>query len=281
MAVQVVQQQEAVVTNGNVFSEVGNILGWFIHYWWAWLLMIVCIVAVFVMFYLYKKLDEERKQRDDVVFLRFKNLLMSCSDNAKKNWIRDYWNPVSLFLLIIPLFGWAIIPFVRTEASAKIRNIDGTFIGWYMGHTYLDDGIFALMYYVKKSWFFFKIPQIMLIPKTIVSSSTDEEGKEVLKYININPCRINKYTGDHDLNVKSIVKRGQYYWFPVLLTEDHQPINLAPTIMADLQKYTGYEILENLVSDFSSGMRSAVQANPDVRKAQLVDEKPKELEDEK
>ena len=279
MAVQVIPQEElAVSSGGGMFAGMGDFVGWLVHYWWAWLLLLVLIILVGVLYYMYKLLEDERRQRDDVVYLRYRNLMKSCEDNAKSSWLREYWNPMSLLLLPLVVIGWILIPFIKKEASARIRNIDGDFVGWYMGHTFCDDGVYALMYYTKKSWFFFKIPKIILLPSMVSVSTFDESGKEHIKYIDVEPYRINSYNGDHDLNIKDVLKRGQYYYFPVFVTKDHKPINLSATMVNDLQKYTGYEIIENLVSDYSKSMRSAVQINADVRKEQLKDEKPKDAD---
>jgi hypothetical protein len=271
MAVEVIQgetTQEA--TQGGVFGGIVDIYDFFADNWVLMVTFVIILVLAIGAYFLWKKLADERKRRDDVVYLNYCNIDDSCRDNAKKEWIRKYWNPKSLFLLLLPVIGWILIPFVKSESSAKIRDRDNNFIGWYRGHSYTDDGMLSVKYYNSKSFIFFEDTKILLVPTRITEKIKNEKGVESTKIHKIKPAIFKPE--ELQISMTGVRKRGNYFWYPVLVTESGDPISLSDSTIENLQKSTGYEVIENLTSDFSMQMRKAVNIAADVRKDQETTE---------
>lgn len=265
MAVEVVQNPQTAQSTGALapFAEVYH---FFADNWILMVSFLIVAILAFAVYLIWKKLDEERKERDDKVYLHYVNVVSSCIDNARDNWIRKYWNPASLFLLLIPVIGWIIIPFVKKEGSNTIRDIDNNFVGFYRGHSYLDDGTIAIMYYRTKSFFFFEDTKVLVIPTNIALKTEDDRGNTKVFYRKIKPVRFeDNYV---KINMTSTRKRGMYFWFPVLVDEERSSIHLSSTIIDNLKSSTGYEVIESLTSDFSRQMQKAVNISAEVRKTQ-------------
>lgn len=264
--------------NTGTLSGLGEIWAFFANNWVLMVSVLVILLLVGIVFFIWKRLSDERKERDDKVYLHYINVHESCVANSRTEWIRKYWNPVSLWLVLLPVIGWFIIPFVKKESSNKIRDIDNNFVGWYRGHSFLDDGTVALFYYKTKSFIFFEDTKILLIPTSIAVNSFDEDKNPVLEHEKISP--VNFSDSGIKVSMTGTRKRGMYFWFPILVNHDRNPIHLSSTIIENLKSSTGYEVVESLTSDFSKQIQKAVNISADVRKSQETDTPTKDVQQE-
>lgn len=266
MAVKVVEEGGQTQQQGGMMDPLYEIIAFFQNNWELIIAAIIIGALAIGFYFLYKRISDEREQRDNKVYLHFVNVEDSCIENTKKEWINKYWKPSSLWLLLIPIFGWIAIPFVKKESSAKIRNIDGDFVGWYRGHTYLDDGTVAIRYYNSKSFFFFEDTKILLIPTKIDYTEKDDDGNKIKKFLKVNPVHFKDY--EIRVSMEGVRKRGMYFYFPVLVTNEGNPIHLSETIIEKLRSNTGYEVIEGLTADYSRQIQKAVNISADVRRHQ-------------
>lgn len=264
---------ETPKNNVGAFSGINDITTFFADYW-VW--MIICLVLIIVagiLWYVIKRMQDDAKLKEDVVYKSYLNILDSCMENSNKLWIRKKWNPTSLLLLLIPVIGWVFIPFIKKERSAKIRDIDGNLKGYYRGHSKLSTGDIALLYYNTKEFIFFEKKKILIIPTSIKV----KQGKND-SFKNIDSYYLNKNTGEWTIRAVGFERRGTYFFYPTLIS-DNGVIPLEKHITQSLKHYTGYEIIENLTTDFSRQMREAVNMSATVRGSQEMKEPVKNLGD--
>jgi len=113
-----------------------------------WIMVAIVVVALAIgLYYVIRKLDDERKERDDPIYQNYKNIIKSCSQNADKSRINKKYAKINLL--------WLGIPVVWNDFSNKLYDYHNNFMGYYRGHSYSQDGSLCFLAY-KSSFLFFE-----------------------------------------------------------------------------------------------------------------------------
>lgn len=257
---------------------------------WVWILIFILIIILFVViWYLFKKLEDERKERDEPNYAAYKSIVSTCKLRANPRRIRKKWNWKSIFLIFIPFPPiWILIPFIKSEHSDQYVDAKYRLIGYYRGEFRSMDGtIYALMYKEKFMVFFerlfvVKIPIILPYRIEEKDKKTGETKLTEIKKINLS----NKFiqmgkddTGHTRIVCNDIEKLGQYYFCPVYDYEfdGHGDVLDYRKIMeASIADNTNYLFFSQLTNQLKNQMEKMVYFNPSIVAAQKMPEKTKE-----
>jgi len=268
----------------------GAIKGMFQFFYQHWRLMLVAVfifILGIVVYYLFKKLEDERRERDEPGYQLYKSTVRTCILQARAELIRKHWNPKSLLLLFIPV-AWPLIPFIKTEHSAKVVDRTNQVIGYYRGEFTGMDNSYNLLVYKKRYLFFFEDRFLIKIPLSVKYTITkrnrsgeierDNTGKPKTKITELKLESVIRYLPNDDIKLLciSIERIGLYYYCPVVV-DDSTGVTL------DFRQHVEGAIIDNtyqlmvqrLLNLGAKQMEKGMMFNPHLQFAQKSPEKTK------
>ena len=256
-----------------------SFLGWIWTNIWLIVIAIICIVLAFVIYYLFKRMEEERHERDDPVYERYKNYMRDCELNADKSKIRKNYSLVNLL--------WLGIPLVKKEHSSRIIGMSGELFGFYRGHSWSQDGYYILLCYKEKSFIFFESRFLIKVPYKVMVTvkKLDKISGEPMLDINKRPIPLRQIidyskfmdefpNGDIRLWSPSLQKIS-YFRYPVFVDKDKNLIDMRGMIGTNIIEDSQTAMLGRILSTGSTMVEKAMLHNPNVKYNQLSPEKTK------
>lgn len=271
---------------GSPFEETRNLFqrmfGWIGDYWWFIIVLIILGIAIVIIWMIYKKLEEERKERDDPIYERYKATQRDCVLNCNRKWIRKNYAWYNVFVLGLPLF--------HREHSAKILDIYNNNKGWYRGECTKSEGTLNILAYKHKWLLFFEQTFVIKIPlyckfKVKIKDKEgltikDKKGKFKWKY---ELWDFRKYitrlpNGDLKLSMADLEEFG-YYKRPVFVGEDERVIDMRTKFGEMLLEETYESMYGRVLGTGSQSVEKAMLFNPELKFRQMSPEKTKEEKD--
>jgi len=258
----------------------------FLHNNWGWLLfaMILCIVGI-VLYYVVKKWEDERKERDEPGYQLYKSTIRTCKLQTDKKRIRKRWSWVNLL--------WLGIPIIMKEHSDKIVDMYNNLVGYYRGMYKGMDNSLNILMYKHKSFIFFedlfilKIPLILKFKSISDNPGEDKKSKklniEQLEsnakdyVINMNEYLYNMKNGDIKLlNCSGVERLGLYYYCPVFeLGKSLGVLDYRKVMEGVIVDKTYQVMLQRILNVGSRQMEKGMMFSPHLQYAQKAPEKTK------
>ena len=277
-------------------SQIPDAFGMIRSFWealpplWVWVIIICVTIAGVIIWIILAKLEDERKEKDDVLYEEYKNTVSDCELNADIKRLKNNYSLKNIFF-----FG---IPFFRNEHSAKILTFDGTLIGYYRGHSRRMDGTMNFLAYKNKFLFFerlftIKVPELYKVPKRdedgkiVYEDMMGEDGQPLLdsdgkkvQEITLIQKKLNpiQYLGNRDIRILcSHVQKISYFRIPVITDKEGNPLDMRQQI-GEAVRNTAYDLLAyRVMQQASRSMDVVANLNPNVKYNQKSPEKTKEL----
>ncbi len=174
----VVQEEPTTGFGGTGF--IGATIEFFRSNWKFMFVALIIILLAIIIWYLFKKIEEERHEREEPGYQLFKTVKASCRLNGTPTLIRKKWNPKSLLLIFIPIVGWILIPFIKKDHSAKLIDYNGELLGYYRGDYKGMDDTTNFLVYKHKKFLFFEDQFVIKVPTKLrmkAKKRDDETGK--------------------------------------------------------------------------------------------------------
>ena len=268
---------------------IGNVVDFFRGSWKFILVAAILVILFVIIWYLLKKIEEERHEREEPGYQLFKTVKTSCILNANKSLICRKWNPTSLFLIFIPVIGWFLIPFIKKDHSSKLIDYNGQLLGFYRGeYRGMDDTTNYLVYQSKK-FIFFEDLFVIKVPNKLrmKTKKRDKKGdlifdtkkKPILIDKNINLHNMVKLLPNGDIKIYciSLERIGLYYYCPVFLMDKGEGVLDYRQIVEGAVVDNTYQIMvQRLLNTASQAMEKGMLLNPNLKYAQMEPEKTKE-----
>jgi len=271
---------------GNFLTKTIEFFG---NNWKLMLIGVILVVTFIIIYMLLKKLEEERHEREEPGYQLFKTIKASCRLNARHDLIIKKWNPASLWLIVIPVFGWIIIPFIKKEHSAKLIDYNGKLIGYYRGEYKSMDNTINYLVYKTKLFFFFEDVFIVKVPLRLDVKHkkkdkqgkvlVDMKGKPLLEEHIINLGGMIKFLPNNDIKLYavSLEKVGTYYYCPVfILDNDSGMLDYRQIIEGAVIDSTYQVMVQRLLNTASQAMEKGMTLNPNLKYDQMAPEKTRE-----
>ncbi|KKN77147.1 hypothetical protein LCGC14_0363440 [marine sediment metagenome] len=265
LGAQVVEEQGVIRTD--MFSQV---FGFFGKAWkfmlWAVILFIFCIVV----YYLFKKLDDDRKERDEPGYQVYKALKKTCMLQSDKRRIRKSWALINLL--------WFGLPLIKREHSTKFLDISNRVLGYYRGEAQTMDNTINYLGYKRKFFIFFEETFIMKIPHIIKVKRKDKKtNEEKTETIDLTGYLKELPNGDIKIDCVGIERLGLYYYCPVfVIDEKHGKLDYRKVMEGSIVDTTYQTMLQRIVNVQAKMMEKATLSNPGVQAQRLGAEKTKE-----
>ena len=278
--------------SGNAIGGLKGMIDFLTHAWpWILVCAVIIILAV-VIFYLLNKLEDERKERDEPGYQLFKTVKMACELNADKSLIRQSFNPATLPLIFLPIFGWILMFIIKKEHSAKVVDYENNLFGYYRGSYISQDNTWNFLLYKSKWLLFFEQTFVLKCPLNVKFKRQvkDEHGKVKMSpdgktvILEDQEVSFRQYitrlpNGDFKLNATAMEQIGMYYKCPVYIIEDKNAI-------VDLRKYLEGAIVDNtyqimttrLLNTAAKQMEKGMMFSPDLQFRKQAPMKTKEEE---
>jgi len=264
------------LNNPSTTDGVTSFFSWLVSSTGYIIFAVLLIICAIVIWYIFKKMEEERIERDDPIYEAYKNTLRDCElqkDNAR---INKSWSLVNLF--------WLGFPIVKKEHSKRVLNYTNDIIGYYRGHCKTMDGFLNLMLYKEKLFGMFETKFILKCPLQIKNKVNlqdddgkvlvDEDGKprQAIKVIDYNDYVKTQANGDIKVMCASIQKQS-YFRYPVYVTNDGSVVDLRKDFHASLIDIGYDQMMSRIMSTGSQMVEKAMLHNPNVKFEQLSPEK--------
>ena len=217
---------QSTSTIGGATSLITGTAEFFMNAWPFLLGAVIVMILGCVVYFLLQRLEEERKERDEPGYQRYKNIVRSCLMGCKKEKIRKSWRLINLL--------WFGIPIIKKDHSAKIRDIDSNTIGYYRGEFKSMDNTYNFLCYKRKRLLFiedrfiikapiqikFKTPMYQKTKNGVIPVyDTDKQGKKIPRYedkiLSFGNRLKDLPNGDIQISCIDIEKLGTYYYCPV------------------------------------------------------------------
>jgi len=280
--VETTQPQTSVINSTS--GVLSGMIGFFYEYW-TWMLVSVCMLILgIIVYYLVMKLEEERKERDDVVYATFKDVKRDCTLHADSKKIKRTWSMINLL--------WFGLPFVKHEHSAKILNFRGDMLGWYRGETCKQEGTINFLAYKERFFFFFEDTYVIKMPKNISLSidkkiynkqtkkyefEKDAKGVIVKERVPVNFDNFITYLPNGDIQIWCIsLEKIGYYSVPVLLDKNNCTLDFREELGHRIIDSSYNTMLQRVLSEGTKMVEKAIQHNPYLLYEQKSPEKTKE-----
>ena len=273
----------------NTSGLIGSIIDFFAKSWKFMLVGVIIVVLAIIIWYLLKKMEEERHEREEPGYQLFKSVKGSCRLNCRTELIDKKWSPASLWLLLIPVVGWIIIPFVKSEHSAKLVDYNGKLIGYYRGESKGMDNTLNFLLYKDKYFIFFEDLFVVKVPLKLKFKTKkrkengviikDERGKAILEDKEINLTGMMKTLSNRDIKLYSVSleRVGLYYYCPVFLVDEGDGILDYREIIEGAVIDSTYQVMvQRLLNTASQSMEKGMTLNPHLKYDQMQPEKTKE-----
>jgi len=271
---QVVQEVTQQQVNNN--SPVSFFM-WLGHNWGYIVFALIVLILAIVVFYMLKKWEEERQERDDPVYQGYKNLIRDCELQCDKHRIRKTWSLINLL--------WFGLPIVKQEHSSKAVNYTNDNLGYYRGHSYSMDGYLNLLLYKEKFLIFFESLFLVRCPLQLYASVymrdpvtnkilVDSDGK---KRITKKKVKFDKYimflnNGDMKINCTTLQKYS-YFRYPVYVKENAEIVDYRQLLQDDIVVLGQDQMISRVLSTGAEMVEKAMMHNPHVQYNQKSPEK--------
>lgn len=278
----------SVITNPDTTGNAGSpgFFMWLGSNWGYFVLAIIVLIAGFVIYFLLKKIEEERQERDDPVYQGYKNILRDCDTHADQDRIQKNWSPINLL--------WLGLPIVKKEHSARILNYRNETLGFYRGHSFSLDGYLNLLLYKKKVFIFFEERFLLKCPlyldfKVLKKDEegkvlTNEDGIKLTTTKRVKYSHLINYIGNGDIKIMcSTIQKISYFRFPVYVDRNEEIIDYRKALQEDIVEIGYDQMISRVLATGSQMVEKAMLHNPNVKYNQLSPEKTKteQTEDER
>lgn len=280
----IVQEEATKGFSGTGF--IGTVIDFFKNSWKFMLVGAILIVLFIIIWYLFKKIEEERHEREEPGYQLFKTVKASCRLNGTPTLIRKKWNPKSLWLIFIPIIGWLLIPFIKKDHSAKLIDYNGELLGYYRGDYRGMDGTTNFLVYKHKRFLFFEDQFVIKVPTKLKMKAKkrdkngdlvlDDKKKPILEDRTINLNDMINVLPNQDIKIYcvSLEKIGIYYYCPVFLTDKGEGVLDYRQIVEGAVIDNTYQIMvQRLLNTASISMEKGMTLNPNLKYDQMKPEK--------
>jgi len=259
-------------------QQTGNIGQFFVQNAGAFILGILLLIAIIVIYFIWKKWEDERREREDPVYEAYKKQKSDAMLNANKRKIKKTYSLANLFFLGIPI--------IWNEHSSKIVNYTNELIGYYRGESFSMDGYMNYVLY-KKKFFFMEELFVLKCPWSlnVKVKVKDENGNYITKnnkfvlenktVTDFQDYIIKLQNGDIKILCTNIEKKS-YFAYPVYLSENKTIVDYREIIGEDLVELTHSTMNSRILSLGAQQVEKAMLHNPNVKYGQLLPEKTKD-----
>ena len=266
MGAQVVDESAPVA----VIDTFGMVMGFFKKFWkfalWGTIIFIACLI----IYYLLKKMDDTRRERDEPGYQVYKALKKTCMLQADKRKIRRNWSPINLL--------WLGLPIIKREHSCKFLDMSNKILGWYRGESSSMDNSINFLTYKRKFFILFEETFIIKVPQIIRFKSKDKKtDKEKSHTIDLTRHMKELPNGDIKIDCVGLEKLGLYYYCPVfVIDEEHGKLDYRKVVEGSIIDTTYQAMLQRVVNASAKAVEKATLISPDVQAKRLTPEKTKE-----
>lgn len=271
LATPIVMGAEIIEESGAVRTDMfGQVFGFFSKAWKFMLFGAIILIFGMIVYYLFKKLEDERKERDEPGYQVYKALKKTCMMQADQRRIRKSWSLINIL--------WFGLPLIKKEHSTKFLDMSNKVLGYYRGEAFTMDNTINYLGYKRKFFIFFEETFIMKIPQIIKAKrkdkKTDEEKTDIIDltgYIKELP------NGDLKINCVGMERLGLYYYCPVfVIDEKHGKLDYRKVMEGSIVDTTYQTMVQRIVNVQAKMMEKATLTNPGVQAQRLGAEKTKE-----
>jgi len=247
----------------------GQVFGFFSKAWKFMLFAVIVFILAIVIYYLFKKLDDERKERDEPGYQVYKALKKTCMMQADQRRIRKSWSPINLF--------WLGLPLIKIEHSTKFLDMSNKVLGYYRGEAHTMDNTVNFLGYKRKFFIFFEETFIMKIPLIIKVKHKDKNDNEKTETIDLTKYLTELPNGDIKIYCTGMERLGLYYYCPVfVIDEKHGKLDYRKVMEGSIVDTTYQTMVQRIVNVQAKMMEKATLSNPGVQAQRLGAEKTKE-----
>lgn len=268
----------SVVTGVQVVEEPGavpvgalnQIFGFFSKAWKWMLVAVIIFILGIVIYYLFKKLDDERKERDEPGYQVYKAIKKTCLMQADKRRIRKSWSLVNLL--------WFGFPIIKKEHSCKFLDVSNRILGYYRGESHSMDNSINYLVYKSKYFIFFEESFVIKVPRILKFKRKDvRTGEEKPEVINLMHLIKELPNGDFKIYCTGLERLGLYYYCPVFIIDDkHGVLDYRKVMEGAIVDTTYQAMVQRIVNVQARMMEKATLTNPQLQYQRLGGEKTKE-----
>ena len=247
----------------------GQVFGFFGKFWKFMVFAIIIFILGMVIYYMFKKLDDERKERDEPGYQVYKALKKTCMMQAEQKRIRRNWSPINLL--------WFGLPLIKKEHSSKFLDMSNRVLGYYRGEAHTMDNTVNFLAYKRKFFIFFEETFIMKIPLIIKVKKKDKNEIEKTVTIDLSKYITELPNGDFKIYCTGMERLGLYYYCPVFVIDEvHGKLDYRKVMEGSIVDTTYQTMLQRIVNVQAKMMEKATLSNPSVQAQRLGAEKTKE-----
>jgi len=267
----IVMGAEIVEEEGSVRTDTfGQVFGFFGKFWKFMLWAIVIFIAGMIIYYLLKKLDDERKERDEPGYQVYKALKKTCMMQADKRRIKKSWSAINLL--------WLGLPLIKKEHSNKFLDISNKVLGYYRGESSSMDNSINFLAYKRKFFIFFEETFVIKVPQLIKFKNKNlKTDKETTETIDLTNYMVELPNGDIKIQCVGLERLGLYYYCPVfVIDEKHGKLDYRKVMEGAIVDTTYQAMVQRIVNVGAKMVEKAALTSPDVQARRLTPEKTKE-----
>jgi hypothetical protein len=247
-----------------------TVMSFFGKFWKFMFWAIIIFIFGMIIYYLFKKLEDERKERDEPGYQVYKALKKTCMMQADGRRIRKSWSPVNLL--------WLGFPIVKKEHSAKFLDMTNKVLGYYRGESHTMDNTINYLAYKRKFFIFFEETFIIKIPRIIrIKSKSDKTGLEKADIVDLTALIKELPNNDIKVYCTGLERLGLYYYCPVFVIDDKRGnLDYRKVMEGSIVDTTYQTMVQRIVNVQAKMIEKATLSNPQIQQQRLGAEKTKE-----
>jgi hypothetical protein len=231
-----------------------------------WIIIAMLVIGLCIaLFFVIRKLEDERKERDDPVYQHYKNIIKNCKQNATKYRINKKYSWWNLLILGLPLF--------KKDLSNKIYDYNNNLLGFYRGHTYTQDNSLCLLAY-KTKFLFFENLFVIQCPLIITPKVLDKNKK--IKKVKLNFRDRIIFLPNNNIQIIALgVVKDSYFWFPNYMEQNLEILDLREYTNNLIVESSHSEMVKRVLSTGAQQVEKAMLHNSQLKYNQLTPQKTK------
>ena len=258
---------------------------------WGWLLAIVVIIILaIVIIVLMNKMEDKRKERDEPGYQLYKTVKMAADLNKDPSLIRKNFNPATLPLILLPVFGWLLMALLKKEHSSKVVDYQGNLIGYYRGDYVSQDNTWNFLVYKDKWLLFFEKTFIIKAPLgfelkklardtrgDLIYEKDSKTPKVNISFLDLRNLIQRLPNHDYKIMCTGVEPIGMYYKCPVyIIPETGQHVDYRKQIEGAIIDNTYQLMVTRLLNTAAKQMEKGMMFSPDLQFKKMAPVKTKE-----
>lgn len=237
---------------------------------WKWMLLgVIILILGMVIYYLFKKLEDERKERDEPGYQVYKSTKKACMMQADSKKIRKTWSPINLL--------WLGFPIIKNEHSAKFLDLSNRILGYYRGEAHSMDNSINYLAYKRKYFIFFEESFVIKIPCILKFKSKNKSEVEKTEIVDLTHFLQEMPNGDIKIDCLGLERLGLYYHCPVFkVSEGKGNLDYRKVMEGAIIDTTYQTMLQRIVNAGAKMMEKATLLSPSMQAQKMGLDKTKE-----